>query len=169
VKLLGAIIAGGKSSRFGSDKAAALLDGKPMMDHAIDTLRPQVDSLIVVGRSWGDVPSIPDYPRPDNGPLFGLCAALRHAAIHGFDAVLTSGCDTHPVPTDLASMLLPGPAVIEGHWLFGMWPTPLAQVLEAHIAEKVDFSLRSWVAATNARRVETATVVRNINRPEDLW
>ena len=35
---LGAVIAGGRSSRFGSDKAMALWQGRPLIDHAIDRL-----------------------------------------------------------------------------------------------------------------------------------
>jgi molybdenum cofactor guanylyltransferase len=169
VKLLGAVIAGGKSTRFGGDKAEALMDGKPLIEHATDALGPQVDALIVVGRGWQDLVSIPDYPKPDGGPLFGLCAALRHAHLERYDAVLTCGCDTHPVPVDLRSLLgQEGPSVIDGHWLFGLWPADLAPKLEAHIAKSEDHSLRSWVAVSGARRVPTATMFRNINRKADL-
>jgi molybdopterin-guanine dinucleotide biosynthesis protein A len=52
VKRLGAIIAGGKATRFGSDKAAALLNGRPLIEHVADGLREQVDALIVCGRAW---------------------------------------------------------------------------------------------------------------------
>ena len=55
MKRLGAIIAGGKATRFGSDKAAALLNGRPLIEHVADGLREQVDALIVCGvhgREW---------------------------------------------------------------------------------------------------------------------
>lgn len=105
--ILGAIIAGGQSRRFGSDKALAEIGGKPLLDHVAEALRRQTDALIVCGREWPGATSIPDRPAPDQGPLGGLCAALRHAADNGFDAVLTAGCDTLPVPAELLSLLNP--------------------------------------------------------------
>ena len=45
MKLLGAILAGGRSSRFGSDKAFALLNGKPLIDHVIAALAAQTDAV----------------------------------------------------------------------------------------------------------------------------
>ena len=49
MKLLGLILAGGQSSRFGSDKAAALHQGRPLINHVADALRPHVDALAVAG------------------------------------------------------------------------------------------------------------------------
>ncbi|MBK7285215.1 MAG: NTP transferase domain-containing protein [Sphingomonadales bacterium] len=46
-KILGAIIAGGKSRRFGSDKTVAELRGKPLIQHVIDGLSPQCDDLVI--------------------------------------------------------------------------------------------------------------------------
>lgn len=48
MRMLGAILAGGRSTRFGSDKAMAMLpDGRTLMDHAIATLRPHVAQIVV--------------------------------------------------------------------------------------------------------------------------
>ena len=47
MRRLGAIIAGGKATRFGSDKAAASLNGTALIEHVADGLRDQVDKLIV--------------------------------------------------------------------------------------------------------------------------
>ena len=69
MRLLGAVLAGGRSSRFGSDKAEALLHGRSLLDHAIEALSAQCDSVIVVGREHHGTPSIPDRPRPDLGRL----------------------------------------------------------------------------------------------------
>lgn len=42
------ILAGGRSSRFGSDKARAALHGRPMIVRIAELLRPVAESMIVV-------------------------------------------------------------------------------------------------------------------------
>ena len=77
----GAITAGGRSSRFGSDKALALLRGRPLLRHVADSLGGCPVRLLVApaGRyaleGWETVPDT----RPGEGPLAGLEAALTHA------------------------------------------------------------------------------------------
>src|SRR3546814_9961801 len=97
VKTLGAVLAGGLSSRFGSDKALAMLGGRTLLDHAQAALRPHCDALIVVGRGEG----LADWPQPDMGPLGGVAGALRHAASEGFDQLLTAPVDCLRLPPDL--------------------------------------------------------------------
>lgn len=167
MKLLGAIIAGGGSTRFDGDKAAALLDGRALIDHVATLLTPQVDALVVCGRDWPGFVSVADRPLPDLGPLGGLCGALHHAAGHQFDAVLTAGCDVLPVP-DLRALAGPGPAVIEGQRLFGFWPVDLLGPLEVHLATQSDYSLRTWIAKTGARSVSCAGSFHNLNTRADL-
>lgn len=165
--ILGAVLAGGASRRFGSDKAMAEWRGKSLIAHAIDRLRPQVDALVVVGRDH-TLGAIPDRPAPGLGPLGGLCAALHHARANGFDAVLTSGCDLPDLPLDLAERLAgDGPAAASGQPLLGLWPATLADQLDRHLAATGDRSLRCWIAATGTRIVDLGTVL-NINTPADL-
>ena len=97
-RILGAILAGGRSTRFGSDKALATLDGQALIDRVAEALAPQVDALIVVGRSHPGMTCIPDRPAPDLGPLGGIAAALHHAETHGFAQVLTVPCDAPSCP-----------------------------------------------------------------------
>jgi molybdopterin-guanine dinucleotide biosynthesis protein A len=42
------VLAGGRSSRFGRDKLAVAIDGRSMLEHAIDAVRPVVDEVLVV-------------------------------------------------------------------------------------------------------------------------
>lgn len=166
--LLGAIVAGGGAARFGGDKGAAHFTGRALIDHVADSLRTQVDDLVIVGRTWAGLKSISDRPAPDNGPLGGICAALHHGRSHGHDAVLTASCDTLPVPDDLAARLTPAPAVVDGQWMFGLWPVTLADTLEQWLLGQPDRSMRGWMRVANARTVPLPVAFTNINTREDL-
>ncbi len=168
MKRLGAIIAGGKATRFGSDKASALLNGRPLIEHVADGLREQVDRLIVCGRAWPGMDWVDDTPFADMGPLGGLNAALFYAQQNGFDSVVTAGCDVVPVP-ELPRTLPDGGAVyIDGHYLFGAWPVALAPVLDSHLRNQDDLSMRRWITLSGARAITSADIFHNLNTPLEL-
>lgn len=166
MKRLGAIIAGGKATRFGGDKGAALLNGKALIDHVADALRPQCDDVIICGREWPGIESHADQPAPDMGPLGGLNAALHVAQQKGFDVVLTAGCDGLPVP--LFDESEQGPCVIAGHYLFGCWPSSLADELGDHLAKQENHSVRHWIALCGARQIESGLEFHNLNSLADF-
>ncbi len=168
IRILGAILAGGQSRRFGSDKALANMDGKPMLARAIEALRPQVDQMAICGRTWPGLPSIGDRPEGRIGPLAGLNAALHHAADHGLAGVLCIPVDVLPLPTDLRARLVGDTAAVfmQQHAI-GYWPVSLGALLDDYIAEgrrRID----GWIDLAGARRVEEPFLMRNINRPEDM-
>ena len=166
--MLGAIIAGGRSLRFGSDKAAALVDGRPMIAHVIDALKPQVDRLVICGRTWPEIDMLADLRADRIGPLAGLEAALRFAAQHAFDGVLSVPVDTLPLPRDLADRLAgPAPAVLRHQYLVGYWPAGCGALLTHHIDSGAR-SLSSWIERSSANRVDEPLGMSNINRRSDL-
>jgi len=72
------ILAGGKSTRMGTDKALLLLGGRPLIAHALDLARSAADEVKIIGdpgkfSRYGDV--IRDV-YADRGPLGGIHAAL---------------------------------------------------------------------------------------------
>ncbi|WP_082337195.1 formate dehydrogenase accessory sulfurtransferase FdhD [Porphyrobacter sp. AAP60] len=172
-RILGAILAGGRSVRFGSDKGAALWQGQSLLDHVRMALAAQCDDIVVCAgenRALGDgLPLLADHPEPDLGPLGGLCAALIHARASGFDAVLTAPVDALPVPDNLLGLLAgEGAAVVESHWLFGLWPSDLAPFLEPHLRAGKR-SVLSWVEACSARQVRLpGPPPLNVNTPAIL-
>ena len=171
MRLLGAVLAGGRSSRFGSDKALALLaDGRTLLEHAAAAIAPHVEAVVICGRTAEGMTGLADRPAPDMGPLGGLNAALHHAVAQGYDAVLTTGCDMPLYPAALAKALIgEGASVLKGQQLAGYWPAPLATELDAHLAEKNNRSIYGWLDRIGARIVERPDIVlHNINRPEDL-
>jgi molybdopterin-guanine dinucleotide biosynthesis protein A len=167
MRILGAVLAGGTSTRFGSDKAQALFAGKPLIEHVVTALLPQVETLVISGRDWPPYARVDDLPAPGLGPLSGLCGALAHARLHGFDAVLCAPCDTLGLPSDLVARLSPAPAVARGQRGVGLWPATLATTLLARLASGGNRSLLSWVTASEAREVDCGTM-HNINHPDDL-
>jgi molybdopterin-guanine dinucleotide biosynthesis protein A len=169
VRVLGAILAGGQSRRFGSDKAEALLDGRTLIDHVRAALSRQTAAIIVCGRP-GHGPVIEDRPRSGLGPLGGLCAALAYGGASGFDAVLSVPCDAPDLPGDLLTRLScgPRPAFVPKLPVIGLWPCALSPLLDAHLERSEDRSLRAWAQAAGAQAVELMAVPTNINSPDDL-
>jgi molybdopterin-guanine dinucleotide biosynthesis protein A len=166
--VLGAVLAGGESRRFGSDKAMALLHGKPLLAHAAEALARHAREVVLCGRTMAGFTCLADRPAPDLGPLGGLNAALHHAATHGFAGVLCTGCDMPVFPDALAQALIgEGAAIVEGQYLMGYWPALLAPALDAHLAEHQDRSVRGWLAVAQPRIVR-APELPNINTQEDL-
>ena len=166
--ILGAVIAGGRSLRFGSDKAVALVDGRPIIEHVIAALKPQVDRLVICGRKWPDIDTLVDLRAGQIGPLAGLEAALRFAAQHSFDGVLTVPVDTLPLPLDLAERLGgPMPAVLRHQHLVGYWPSRCGPSLTDHLDGGAR-SLRSWIERCSARFIDEPFMMSNINRLRDL-
>ena len=75
-------LAGGRSARFGRDKLAEPIDGRPMLDHVIDRVRAVATDIVVVGRSDAPATATDAFrviadDRPFEGPLAGLGVGLR--------------------------------------------------------------------------------------------
>jgi len=78
------VLAGGQSRRFGRNKLAEPVDGRPLLHHAIGAVRPMATEIIVVAAP-GAIPALP----PDvtlvhdtvafEGPLAGLLGGLAVA------------------------------------------------------------------------------------------
>ena len=162
------MLAGGVSSRFGSDKALALVDGQPLLALAVDALAGWCDHVVVVGRADAAAPCLPDWPQPGMGPLGGIAAALHYAADQGFEAVLTCGVDSLGLPDDLPALLSPAPAYVPHQPVIGLWPASAAPVIEAILTGPGRHSMRAFAEALGARSVALLTLSANINTPGDL-
>ncbi|MCT2397993.1 molybdenum cofactor guanylyltransferase [Novosphingobium mangrovi (ex Huang et al. 2023)] len=166
--ILGAVLAGGMSARFGSDKALAELDGRTLIALAVDALAGWCEHVIVVGRETAPAPTLPDWPRPGMGPLGGLAAALHHALDEGYETVLTCGVDAAYLPDDLLERLSPGPSCLASQPVIGLWPAAAAPELEALLHSDQRHSMLRFAETIGARRVQIASAVPNINTPGDL-
>lgn len=92
------ILAGGKSSRFGSDKARALVDGQPLIRRIADAVASHASRVTVVADAAGKfadlgLTTIADSV-PDRGPMGGLLTALLdHRNRSTSDWLLLLSCD----------------------------------------------------------------------------
>ena len=86
IPLPGVLLAGGKSRRMGGKEKCLLpLAGRPLLDHVIERLRPQVATLIINAPGdparfarWG-LEVVPDAIEGFAGPLAGILAGLDWA------------------------------------------------------------------------------------------
>ena len=166
--ILGAVLAGGHSTRFGSDKALAELHGRTLLARAVDTLSGWCEQVVVVGRATAPAQTLPDWPHPDMGPLGGLAAALHLAVDEGYEAVLSCGVDSLDLPDDLLALLRPAPACLAAQPVVGLWPAATLPALEAILTGPDKHSMYRFAEAIGARRVELAVAPANINTRDDL-
>ncbi|MGI9612486.1 MAG: molybdenum cofactor guanylyltransferase [Acidimicrobiales bacterium] len=100
------MLCGGRSSRFGSDKALADVGGRPLAALIVDSLRAiGADPVAAIGGSAGDALGIPTVPDrfPDEGPLGGLTTALLWAKR---GTVLVTPCDLPLLRSSDLAMLI---------------------------------------------------------------
>lgn len=170
--ILGAVLAGGRSTRFGSDKALARLGGRSLLARAVASLEEWCDEVVIVGRESGGedsgARSLADWPGPGLGPLGGVAAALREARARGFASVLTTGVDCVALPDGLLRILSPAPAYLETQPVIGHWHTDAAAMACALLQSEGRRSMIAFAKAAGARPRPFAPAPANINTPADL-
>ena len=191
----GVVLAGGLSLRMGSDKAAVMLGGKPLVHRVIERLAPQTAGLSVNSNMSTGLDLAPaiavfgDTVPGHVGPVAGVLSGMRHAARHFPVAshIATVPTDTPFFPADLVARLQaaitePGQIAVAYsagimHPVFALWPVALADELEHWLLtddkRRVrDFIERHPVARVDFEMIETVDgpidPFFNINTPADL-
>jgi molybdopterin-guanine dinucleotide biosynthesis protein A len=83
-RVTGVVLAGGRSSRFGSSKLDAVIDGRSLLSNAIDGVTPASTEILVIAAPDA-APRLPARatlihdPVAFEGPLAGVAAGLRAA------------------------------------------------------------------------------------------
>lgn len=148
---LGVVLAGGLARRMGGgDKPLRRLGGRPMLDHVLGRLAPQVAAVIL--NANGDpsrfadhgLPVVPDGLPDHPGPLAGILAALDWAATQRPDLpwVASVPGDAPFIPSDLVAGLHAARAARgvplacarsagQAHPPVGLWPVTLRGDLRA--------------------------------------
>lgn len=104
--ITGIILAGGKSTRMGTDKGMLELDGKPFIQYSIEALKPLVSNIMIVS----DNPSHDkfglervDDKFKDAGPVSGIYSGLDASTME-YNMILS--CDIPLITTEVLKKLL---------------------------------------------------------------
>lgn len=117
-RIAGIVLAGGKSSRMGRDKALLEYKGRPLLHHMMGLLRAAELSEIFVS---GDLPGYPCVPdtSPAAGPVGGIISVIREK--QAYDGYLFIPVDMPLLPAQGLRLLLSQ----NGGGYFIGWPLPL--------------------------------------------
>ena len=184
---LGLILAGGRSLRFGAEKAAARLGGVTLLERAHARLAGACSDVAVSAPAGSEAAAIArrlgltcvgDPEGGPRGPLSGVLAGLMFAqGRHEF--LLTTPCDAPLLPEDLPARLLAAaetaPAAVARspgglQPLCAVWRILMIRPLTAALAHGLHPPVHQMLIDANAAVVDFPddAAFLNINTPEDL-
>lgn len=184
-KLTAAIIAGGRSTRFGSPKTHAAFQGISLLQHALNLAREIAPTLMLsINQSAENIPrEVLQYKDlyPDCGPVGGVHTMLKTAEA---PLVAVLPCDMPLLtPAIYARLHIHStgsvPVVAHSHLglepLVSIWPAALAGALEGYILRGT-YSMRKIVQDLDADIIDLPAEfasynphwVANVNRTADL-
>ncbi len=181
------ILAGGKGSRLGQDKAFLVLDGEPLIARTVARLAQLSDDIIVVTnqpapyRALGLTARLVPDERPGVGALMGLYSGLKAATCAYAVAV---ACD---MPFLNLALLRHMHSLAEGYDVvvprLGRYQEPLHAVYSKRCLPNIERQLHqgrrrivSFFSEVRVRHIEEAALERydpqlrsflNVNTPED--
>ncbi|MBF8270351.1 MAG: mobA [Gammaproteobacteria bacterium] len=168
----------------GQDKGLLKVAGKPLIEHVINSLRPQVSSLIInINRnldsykSYG-IPMVVDSISGYHGPLIGMASCM---CVVDRDYMVTVPCDSPNLPTDLVQRLYNGlireqaeiSVAHDGEYIqpvFALMQTNLLDSLLAFL-DSGERKISKWFDRHKLATVDFSDepdAFININTPEDI-
>jgi molybdopterin-guanine dinucleotide biosynthesis protein A len=185
-KLTVAIMAGGQSSRMGTDKSFVLFEGRPMIENVLDTVSGLGDETLLITNKPDEyehlnLPMVSDV-YPGLGPLGGIFTAV-HAASHPHTLIVA--CDmpwlNRPLLEYMISLRQTADVVVP-RW--EKFPEPLHAIYSKACLDPIEEKLKArmlkitvFFGQVNVRFVEREEIERfdedgrsfaNINSPQDL-
>jgi molybdenum cofactor guanylyltransferase len=182
MRIAGLVLAGGRSRRFGADKAVADFRGRPLTHWSLTALAPHVAVLGVGGppalAARLGAEAVPDQQGAPEGPLAGVLAGLAWAERRGCAYLATAPCDTPFLPADLVPQLAaaigerPVVAARAGrvHALCALWRVDATPRLAAQVRDGKQLSMQALIDALGGGYAdfEDETAFANLNTPADL-
>ena len=187
------LLAGGRSSRMGENKALLPFGSGRLVDHVLKRLKAQCAPVYLNAAEdipfTSDIPSVRDDISGYAGPLAGVAAGLRRvrADLPDISHMLTAAVDTPFFPETLAEALsasirssdeIAVATDASGRWhpTFALWPVSLEEDLRSWLTDPENRKLRAFIERHPHRTVSFPLIERNgqsiepffnINTPED--
>ena len=189
--ILGVILAGGKSSRFGSNKADAHLGDKTLLEHTISKIENNFLEVLIVSNKESikinkkNVFLVKDFIKGQLGPLIGILSAMKWIEQNNkkYKWIATFPCDT-PFFDDSIIEKLKNCSISNDHLLFflnsrkkrhnifGLWSLKLIDILEEDIRSNNFRKVELWADKIGVQKIEVNTEgfdkFLNINTLGDL-
>lgn len=177
------ILAGGKSSRMGSDKGLVEINGKKMVEHILDVVKTLADEILIVSnnhdyKNFG-YPVVEDEYK-ECGPLGGLHAGLKNSKSE-WNFVIA--CDLPSLTKDFLSFLVSkvedANAIAPVHGsetepLCAMYHKSALPKIESLLLKK-DFKMQNVLSCLDTKfikvpesRFDASIIFQNINTSKDL-
>ena len=150
--ILGIILAGGKSSRFGEDKSTAKLGNKTLLDHTVSKIENEFNEILVISNNKdfnfknNKIHLVEDCIDGQLGPLVGILTAMKWVTKNkkNYKWIASFPCDTPFFDINLISELKikvkeTSKKLIflnsnkKRHNIFGLWSLDLIEILEKDI------------------------------------
>jgi molybdopterin-guanine dinucleotide biosynthesis protein A len=180
LQVTGLVLAGGRGSRMGGvDKGLQPFRGRPLAQHALERLSPQVGALLVNAnrhperyQAWG-APVVADaMPQEFAGPLAGFLAGLLACRTPW---LCTVPCDTPLFPEDLvrrlgeaaeregADMAMACAQEEDGQWR----AQPVLCLLKANLADSLQAFMQAGGRKIDAWTAQHRTALVRFDAPGD--
>jgi molybdopterin-guanine dinucleotide biosynthesis protein A len=185
--VVGLVLAGGRSVRFGGEKAVAKLDGRTLLEWAVERLRTVAADVAVNVRAGTEaeavahalgLPTLYDEAGDALGPLAGVKVGLIWAEQRSASLLAVSPCDAPLLPDDLYLRLLEraegGPAMAETRDgrqpLCAIWPMAALPVVRDALVGGAHPPTWQMLERLGARKVlfDRPETFANVNTRDDL-
>tara|TARA_B100002052_G_scaffold73646_1_gene66727 strand:+ start:33 stop:653 length:621 start_codon:yes stop_codon:yes gene_type:complete len=188
--VLGVILAGGKSSRFGSNKSLSKLANNKLIEHVINKIDSYFPKILIVSNDSNlkienkKIKIIKDCIEGYLGPLVGVLSAMKYANSYKnkYKWIITFPCDTPFFNRIIIKKMFEKINLAEEkiyfikekkqrHNIFGMWSTSLEKTLEDDLNNnfrKVDLWADKIGCSFIEKDVQNKNEFLNINTKEDL-
>ena len=185
--ILGVVLAGGKSKRFGEDKSEVKLGDKTLLEHTLDKIKSKFNTIIIVSNNKiiKNYITIKDCIEGQLGPLVGALSAMKWIKKnnYSYNWIVTFPCDTPFFNISIIdkfikvsklndSLLYFAKSAEKRHNIFGLWSVKLIETLEKDIIENNHRKVEKWANKIGVKTVnipyDNIDPFFNINTKDDL-